>query len=362
MVTLTADDLLAAALANEDRAVNAVVHSPRLSTKEFADLKPDWEQHDGVVQLLYLFGKARPTPLYAIHDEDVLEYAHNIISLGNNVPKIFLDALRERNLLLIGCNFPDWLSRFFLRATRNGPLAESKSKAWLVDRLSSEDPFIGFLDTYSPKTSVLSDVDPVQFVAELAQRWHDDQPRPQTSSAPSAETAQPEMTAPLAAAPTLPDRAVFFISYSRTTDLQHALKLKEALTTELKVKDEEIWFDKDELEPGDVFTQRIFNGIRNCQYFLPVVSRQATQREEAFVFREWDAATVRLLGMNRRYVMPLVVDEVNQPEVYDQTSVNAWRSRDINFCHAPAGQPDAATLKSLQELLRKARSASGSAP
>jgi hypothetical protein len=162
-------------------------------------------------------------------------------------------------------------------------------------------------------------------------------------------------------APAQPDRPVFFISYSRKTDLEHAIKLKEALTTKLKVKEEEIWFDKDELEPGDIYTHRIFDGIRNCQYFLPVVSRQATQRDEAFVFREWGAATERLLGMNRKFLLPLVVDDTYDPETYNQTSVREWRAKNVNFWHAPQGTPDPAALKSLLGLLRKARNVPGNA-
>jgi hypothetical protein len=56
------------------------------------------------VHLLYLFGKSRANPLYAIHDEDMLEYAHNVI-VGSNTPKAFLGALQDRSLLLVGCNF-----------------------------------------------------------------------------------------------------------------------------------------------------------------------------------------------------------------------------------------------------------------
>jgi hypothetical protein len=157
-----------------------------------------------------------------------------------------------------------------------------------------------------------------------------------------------------------PDRAVFFISYSRATDLDHALKLKQTLTNTLKVDESEIWFDKDELEPGDIYTQRILDGIHSCRYFLPIVSRAATERERAFVFREWDEATSLLPEMNRKFLVPLVVDDENKPELYDQPSVNAWRKRNIDFGHAPDGLPDPVTLKSLQDLLRKARSSPGS--
>jgi len=105
-VTLTSDDLLARSMRSR-RAVNEIVHAPKLPTSEGKDLPPDWSQRPGEVQLLYLLGKSRPAPMFAIHDEDFLEYAHNVISRGSHVPTVFLGELQQRNLLLIGCNFPD---------------------------------------------------------------------------------------------------------------------------------------------------------------------------------------------------------------------------------------------------------------
>lgn len=356
LVTLTPDDLLARALGAVNRAPNKVVHSPKLGitqgttqgSTQSADLPDDWADAGSPVQLLYLFGRAMATPVYAVHDEDVLEYAHNVISRGSQVPTRFLDALRDRNLLLIGCNFPDWLSRFILRATRKGRLAESRmeTREWLVDSLGTEDPFIGFLGQNSPGTEALTNVEPAQFVAELYRRWSEER-------APAADggAAVPAQASPA------PASAMFFISYSRTTDQRCALKLKDALTR-LGVGEHEIWFDRVTLKVGDVFDRRIADGIRTCRYFLPLVSRAATDRDEAFVFREWEAATKTLPSINtmkRRWLVPLVVDAEHRPESYEQASVREWCERGINFGHAPDGEPDAATLDSLKLLVRDAR-------
>ncbi|MBE0625481.1 MAG: toll/interleukin-1 receptor domain-containing protein [Burkholderiales bacterium] len=344
IVTLTPDDLLAQALMAENRAVNEVVHSPKLPTSEGADLPTDWQRPGGPVQLLYLFGKARPTPLFSIHDEDVLEYAHNVIARGSHAPTAFLGALQDRNLLLIGCNFPDWLSRFMLRATRKGRLADQKGgREWLIEPMGKEDPFIGFLGKYSPETEALTNVDPVQFVDELYRRW-------MTAHTPSGNGD----IAPKNEQPGTPESAMFFLSYSRTTDLARAEKLQQSLRS-LGVAENEVWFDRQTLEPGDVYTQRILDGIRNCRYFVPLISRAATERPKAFVFREWDEATRQLPEMNRKFLVPLVVDAQNQPESYNQPSVVAWRERNINFGHAPEGNPDEITTKLLKDLVREAR-------
>lgn len=342
-VSLTPDDLLASALLAEGRGVNEVVHAPKLPTSEGDDLPTDWQRPGGPVQLLYLFGKARPTPLFCIHDEDVLEYAHNVISRGSHAPTRFMGALQDRNLLLIGCNFPDWLSRFMLRATRKGRLADNnRGREWLIDPMGQEDAFIGFLGKYSPETAVLSSIDPVQFVDELAQRWQ------AAAGGDGGDNPPPRAPAP-------PQSAMFFVSYSRTTDLARAQRLVQSLR-DLGVSENEIWFDRDTLQVGDIYTQRIVDGIRRAQYVLPVVSLQATERPSAFVFREWETATDQLPSMNRRYLLPLVVDTECRPEVYRQSSVVAWRERNINFGHAPEGQPDENVARLLKELVREVRS------
>ena len=342
MITLTPDDLMAQALVAAKRVFAEVVHTPKLPTDQATDLPADWDPKRSPVQLLYLFGKAAPGPLFSIHDEDMLEHAHNVISNGSHVPKAFLGALQDRSLLLIGCNFPDWLSRFMLRATRKGRLAVREGRrGWLVEPLGHEDPFIGFLGKYSPETSVLSSVDPTKFVDELHSRWL-------KMRTPAGGAAAAPAEAPL------PETAMFFISYSRTTDLPYANKLFEALKSQ-GVGEHEIWFDRTTLEPGENFKQRIRDGISGCRYFLPVVSQAATQRDDAFVFEEWETATDRLPSLNRRFVVPLVVDAENEPGNYRQPSVQNWVRRDINFAHAPEGTPDSRTVATLVKLVREAR-------
>jgi hypothetical protein len=342
IVTLTPDDLLAQALQAANRGVNEVVHSPKMPTDQGADLPADWQKPGGAVQLLYLFGKARPSPLFSIHDEDLLEYAHNVVAGGSHAPKAFLGALQDRNLLLVGCNFPDWLSRFMLRATHKGRLADQQSgRGWLVEPLGREDPFIGFLGKYSPATSVLTDTDPAHFIDELHRRW-------------MAEHLPVGNNAPKPAERAMPESAMFFISYSRTTDLTRALKLYEMLKG-LGVGENEIWFDRETLEPADLFKQRILDGIRGCRYFLPLISRAATERERAFVFREWSEATLMLPELNRTYLVPLVVDPENLPETYRQPSVQAWVEQGFNFGYAPEGVPDASAAEFLKKLVRAAR-------
>jgi hypothetical protein len=343
-VTLTPDNLLARCL-RQRCAVNEVVHSPKLPTSESRDLPADWARRAGEVQLLYLFGKARPAQLFAIHDEDVLEYAHNIMSRGSQVPTGFLGELLDRNLLLIGCNFPDWLSRFFLRLTSKDRLSMKAKREWVVEQQEPEASLSGFLKSYSKGTQFLSQQRPVEFVAELYRRWKADQDRRQAEG-----NGQEGVT--LLPAEQVPAQALFFISYSRATDQARAEAILQALL-KLGLAEGEVWFDRQSIDPGQDFAHRIIDGIRGCRYFLPLLSAAANQRDEGFVFIEWRQANERKQAMNRDFIVPVIVDAEYEPQSYTAEPVRAWDG--LDFGHAPEGVPDGRLLAKLKSLVRDAR-------
>jgi hypothetical protein len=345
-VSMTCDGLMANALRTlrGPHQVGEVVHAPKLPTNEWRDLPEHWSAQGGdQAWVLYMFGRARPAPVYAIHDEDVLEYAHNVMARGGNVPVHFLRALQDRSLLMLGCGLPDWLGRFFLRLTNRDRLSEKTRHEWLVEAprgARADDELTSFLKHFSEDTECLELQSPTAFVDELHRRW-----RAERQAAPAAPTA--------AAAPTpeVPHGAVFFVSYSRVTDAPAAQKLVEALRG-LGCGEGEIWFDRGAIEPGEDFAREIMGGVASCRYFLPLLSHAALQREEAFVFREWREAREREGGLNRAFVVPLVVDEAYDPARYAGAVVD-WSH--LHFGHAPGGLPDGATLHKLKQLLRDAR-------
>ncbi len=338
-VTLTPDELLARGLRTRC-AVNEIVHSPYLPTSEGTDLPTDWLSRQGEVYLLYLFGKSRPAPMFAIHDEDTLEYVHNIIARGSHVPVKFFAELQQRNLLLIGCNFPEWLSRFFLRLTNQRRLSDAQRKReWLIEALKPEEELIYFLKSYSEGTEILSDISPAAFIAELHQRWLARHGAVDVSVSPQAEA--------------VPLNTLFFISYCRAPDFPAAAKLVESLKL-LGVADNEIWFDKSAIEPGQDFRERILTGIRTCRYFVPLISSSADQLDEKFFRREWNEALDRSKSIQgRTFVVPTIVDQTYDPEQYQRVP-REWKDA-LHFGHAPGGLPDEQTNALLKKLIRSER-------
>lgn len=346
LVTATPDGMLARCL-RKRCSVQEIIHSPNLGVRSGVnDLPSDWQTRVGETYLLYLFGKCQRLPVFAIHEEDVLEYAHNMIARGSNVPMAFLGELQARNLLFVGCRFPDWLSRFFLRITNKDRLSRERSKReWLIEQLQPGESLTLFLASYSRDTEVLSQMEPGAFVEELNQRW-----RAEHGASPAASGAS-ERNGP-------PPRTMFFVSYSRRTDLPRAEAVVNALQ-KLGVSKEEVWFDRDSIEPAQDYQQRILDGIQGCRYFMPLLSSSAGNREEAFVFREWRRANERFKDMNREFVVPMIVDQEYSPERYCVSQapdwpVRVWKER-LDFGHAPDGQPDARTIARLQILIRAAR-------
>jgi hypothetical protein len=341
-VTLTPDDLLARSLRRRC-AVNEIIHAPKLPTSERKDLPQDWSERRGEVQLLYLLGKSRPTAMFAIHDEDVLEYAHNVIARGSQVPTSFIGELQQRNLLLIGCNFPDWLSRFFLRATRQSRLGSQTEdrREWLVEPLKPEESLTCFLQSYSKDTEILADSAPVDFVAELHRRW-------------TAEYRLDQRSPTSPAGGSTPSQAMFFISYSRQTDLPRAESLYQTLL-KLGTLESEVWFDRQAIDPGQDFRLRILDGIRNCRYFLALLSCEGDRREEGFVFDEWQQANERNKSMNRDFIFPVIVEPEYKPERFTSKPVRDGDWARLDFCHAPEGVPDNRMMTKLTKLLREAR-------
>ena len=112
-------------------------------------------------------------------------------------------------------------------------------------------------------------------------------------------------------------------------------------------------FDGDDINAGQDFNHRIQDGIQGCSYFLPLLSEAAQQRPQAYVFREWRAASERALLMNRDFVLPLVVDTDYLPQRHTADAVRPWRA--LDFGHAPDGVPDDKTRQRLAALLRQAR-------
>lgn len=74
-----------------------------------------------VVQIL---GGASRERKYALSDEDTLELVHILPTRRHVCPRLF-EAFKGSHLLFLGCGFPDWLARFFMRTMADQRLSSA---------------------------------------------------------------------------------------------------------------------------------------------------------------------------------------------------------------------------------------------
>jgi hypothetical protein len=285
-VSLTFDSLLADALG----AAQQVSYSPN-TVRDLPCPKAGLRQP----VVFHLLGRASASPDYAICDEDLLEFLHAMQDKQRQ-PKTLFDELRGNHLLILGCSFGDWLTRFFLRTARSLELSQ-KRRRWDVlvgDRIAHDASLTLFLQSFSSDTRVVP-LTAAQFVAELAARWQAAHP----AQAPGA-AAEP-------AGRSIPTGAIF-VSYA-SEDLAAAGRLAEGL----RAAGLDVWLDKDALQMGDDWARSIRRGIERCSLFLPVISRQALSEENRrrYFWREWNDADDFARGMapDEAFIIPVVIDD-----------------------------------------------------
>ena len=293
----------------------------------------------GEAVVFKLFGQASSMPQYAIHDEDRLEWLHALLSETARLPEWVASQFREKPLLFVGCNIPDWIGRFLVRMASSTRLSVASKQFFIVGTTISRDAsLLEFFRTYCGATRVQAlEADPQQFVAELYARWQKRNPQVGAAAAPPSGGAAP--------------RGSIFISYARD-DAGAARQLAD----EIARLGGDVWLDERRLQPGDRWEDEILSNIRQeIRLFVAAISKHTEQREEGYVFKEWNEAAERARGIpRRRFILPIVVDEHydGNPACYLQVPESF---RKYQFGRAPAGKPDPDLVATLTEEIRAMR-------
>ena len=138
------------------------------------------------------------------------------------------------------------------------------------------------------------------------------------------------------AEPTDPQRPPpsVFLSYA-SEDRKAAQALRDALQT----YGLEVWYDESGLDGGDAWDQKIRRLIRECDFFMPVISAQTDARPEGYFRREWRLAVERTHDMadDHTFLLPVVIDDTQQARARVPEKFLA-----VQWTRAPGGQATAA--------------------
>jgi hypothetical protein len=234
-----------------------------------------------------------PEPLQklsAVTDFDLFISTTTDSLLRLQPPNLF-DELRDKHLLFLGCGFPDGLARILVRTLANKRLFGSNSRNKVADSRASGDANLSlFLQHCGTEIYVAGDAP--EFISKLFEKW-----RNRAGSAVGAGAAR-SSDARWAVAPRPPPGSIF-LSY-KSEDVTRVARLKDAL----EKAGLDVWFDKQDLQGGDDWDQKIEKGIENCTLFIPIISRNSQTVEGEFR-REWNRALRRAERMPRE--VPFIV-------------------------------------------------------
>jgi hypothetical protein len=301
-VTTTFDPFMERAL-NEVRFGGA----PRTTSRKYSLRRPHQDAPgDGATTdspvVYHLFGQPDTLNDYAVTEDDVLHFSHNL-QAGDKRPENLFEQLHRCNLLMLGWNFPGWLTRFFMSAVAGPRMFDGDTPLGvLADDGARRDRAMTLFLGRGGLTMYETEGGAVRFVEELHKRWTEEFGA--AAVVDDGGSAKPSSAAPLS--------RFIFISYARE-DLESARRIEDRL----KSAGVEVWFDQKALQAGAKYENEIKARIADCEFFLPVISR-STNTGESFFWKEWNWAISRTAAQSkdRRFILPVIVDETPEQAGY----------------------------------------------
>ena len=287
LVSLTPDNLLERAInqtGNTD-SVQVNTFSPREASESIAGQAMNRPNERSIFQML---GSCLSVGSgFAIHEEDALEYLYKLQSDSARRFSGILAELRRKDLLFIGCNFPDWLGRAMLRMVNDNRFYAKDTQEFLCP--GAKDTGLNtFLTHYSPNTLAFDDP-PEAVIAKLVEKFGESVP---------VTPVQIVQKMPLKGGPTI------FVSYAS----QNTESVRTIADTLLTLGFSDVWLDRKKLKGGDDWSDRIVEAIQKCDFFMPILSIEADNRREGVFWDEWQTAIERSRRIKDAFLLPVGID------------------------------------------------------
>lgn len=231
--------------------------------------------------LYYMFGKADgKAGSFVVTAEDLLKFSRSWLqpndSSSNVKPSKLSNELARRYLLVLGCDYQDWLFRFFWYAMKSDSFGKEENGGMLA-RTRQDSELIAFLTN---QAKAFSQVEPN--MEHLVNRICEGVAKAEKNTKPATDAISrvPEQGADV------------FISYSRGDS-----DLVKELYRILTAHGLNVWYDRQSLHHGLDFMRQIESAIRNSTFFVPVFTDTITKQtvKEHPYRKEWKYAVDHIL-------------------------------------------------------------------
>jgi hypothetical protein len=210
----------------------------------------------GGVTVYHVLGKVSVAAgEFVAWEEDLLDFLCELPRhLSTDLMKNLSNDLKSHALLLLGLNFSDWITRLFLRVSRQDPLSRVTLSSWLADGPPGTfaKSMVMFFGGVNRSIKVI-ECNPEMFASELAQRWRERHPLP-ISRAGFDSASGPQ--------------GLIFISYAREDEVA-----ARCLVDGLKAHGCNVYFDRERLGAGINYHFQLEDQVRKyCGLFLSIIS------------------------------------------------------------------------------------------
>ncbi len=128
-----------------------------------------------------------------------------------------------------------------------------------------------------------------------------------------------------------------FISYS-SNDAEKVGRLVEAL----KSKGADLWFDDEQILPGDDLIQKMSEGISQCRYYVICLSPSFEKKPPtSWVKKEFKMAMIKEIKEGKQNIIPVrikkggsIPNEIGEKAYADLTTAKRWTKNLPKLCKA----------------------------
>jgi hypothetical protein len=257
---------------------------------------------------------------YVLTDADYIELIYDLIENKQQKFTNLLSFLNGGYLLFLGCNFPDWFFRFFVRLSVQERLDRSSttSRKSVIDSLTDPSRSV-FISQYKIQSV---GIDCNSLVDEIFKRL-------QREKSAILETEDS-------------GNSKIFISYCRKDE-----DVAKAIAAQFDEKYIDYFLDSNDLDVGNNLNNKITNAIDRCCLFLPVVSANIGVASP-YIWLEWKYAID-----GKKETWPFFKDFVEQamllPESYGVSA--ELRNKILDKNNTLGIKPDEGTSSIPDEIL-----------
>ena len=257
--------------------------------------------------LYYLFGRlSKMKNSFMVTEDDLLEYLHCWHN-DDTRPKNLVKYLENKYLLVIGCDYPNWLFRFLWYSIRSFSLSGTNYETQgLVanNTLKKDSELIKFLSRV--QTHVYEDSS--LFIDKLTERWNEYKIETKIENEDDV-VEKPDKRENIKKNTNI--AIDIFISYAHE-DYEAASKIEKLLIE----NGASVWLDKRALSPSEDYRAEIKTIIQKTKRFMPILSGNTIKEESRFFRREWTWALNELeCRLSIPYIAPVVIDSIDINDV-----------------------------------------------